>query len=68
MLICNKARMAEGRKPRKILCTVSGMACAHVRYCAVAMNYYQTDAAKNCLLKEDQDGRQKNQAGAVDRI
>lgn len=50
MLLCDKAYLDGKRKPQKILCKVSGSACAHQRYCAVSMKYYQTDNAKKCLM------------------
>lgn len=56
MLICNKAVLGE-KKPRKIYCTLTNGPCAHVRYCAVSMKYYQTDAAKDCLAKEAENGQ-----------
>lgn len=58
MLICDKAYIKQGQKPQKIYCrALDGGPCAHVRYCAVSMKYYQTDAAKNCLAKEAEDGQ-----------
>lgn len=47
MLICNQAYM-DGKK---IMCK-RGNICVHVRYCAVSMKYYQTDNAKECVMKD----------------
>lgn len=53
MLICDKAYIKPGQKPAKIFCKAQdGGLCAHVRYCGISMKYYQTDAAKKCLLLE----------------
>lgn len=53
MLICNKAYM-DGKK---IMCKQTNNICVHVRYCAVSMKYYQTDNAKECVMKEDKNER-----------
>lgn len=50
-LICNDVEM-RGSKPAQIWCVRSGQPCAFVRYCAVSRKYYQTDAAKDCRLRE----------------
>lgn len=44
MLICEKAFV----KNKKIMCEVSGMSCAHVRFCQLTGKYRQTDNAKKC--------------------
>lgn len=51
MLICNQAYM-DGKK---IMCK-RGNICVHVRYCAVSMKYYQTDNAKECVMRYE-DGK-----------
>lgn len=50
-LLCDLAEL-RGKKPAQIWCKVTGMPCAHTRYCAVSMKYYQTDAAMKCRNKE----------------
>lgn len=50
MLLCNEA-FVEGKKPQKIKCKKTGSICVHVRYCAVSMKYYQTDNAKECVMR-----------------
>ena len=58
MLICDKAFIKQGQKPQKIYCKAQGGGlCVHVRYCGVSMKYYQTDAAKDCLAKEAENGK-----------
>ena len=49
-LICNECTVT-GRKPQRITCKHTGLPCAFLRYCALSMKYYQTDAAKNCKLR-----------------
>lgn len=51
MLICNQAYM-DGKT---IMCK-RGNICVHVRYCAVSMKYYQTDNAKECVMRYE-DGK-----------
>lgn len=58
MLICKKAYM----KDRKIMCKVSGITCAHVRYCGLTMRWSQTDSAYTCPGRDD-DG-EDNPTGA----
>jgi len=57
MLLCDKAYVKGGGKPRKIYCKATGGICVHVRYCSLSMKYYQTDNAKRCLVKEETDGK-----------
>lgn len=52
MLICNQAFM-DGKK---IMCKQTDNICVHVRYCAVSMKYYQTDNAKDCVMRYE-DGK-----------
>ena len=51
MLICEHAYI-EGKKPQKIMCRKVNNLCVHIRYCAVSMKYYQTDNAKECVMKD----------------
>lgn len=53
MLLCDQAILEGTRKPQKIICEKLGGPCVHVRYCAVSMKYYQTDAALKCLARDD---------------
>lgn len=55
MLICKEAYM-DGRK---IMCKVSGITCAHVRYCGLTMKWHQTDGAYDCPGREQ--GNKGNQ-------
>lgn len=48
-LLCEDA-VLKG-KTKKIWCEITDQPCAHVRYCATSMKYYQTDAAACCKLK-----------------
>ena len=59
MLLCDQAFVDKGRRPQKIYCKLTdGGPCAHVRYCASAMKYYQTDNAKKCIKREDHNDGQ----------
>lgn len=58
MLLCDKAYVVPGQKPQKIYCKLTdGGLCAHVRFCAVSMKYYQTDNARRCLKREEENGQ-----------
>lgn len=50
MLVCEKAYV----KGKKIMCQVSEMPCAHVKFCQLTGKWRQTDMAQNC------PGRGKN--------
>lgn len=63
MLICDKAYM-DARLKKQIMCGVTKNICVHVRYCAVSMKYYQTDNAKDCVVRYE-DG-ENNQTGQND--
>lgn len=65
MLICDKAYV-EGKKPQKIFCKLTENICVHVRYCGLSMKYYQTDKAKDCVMRE-RDGK-KNETGQNDQL
>ena len=54
MLICEHA-FVKDEKPKKIYCRKAGL-CVHVRYCALSMKYYQTDNAKECVMRYE-DGK-----------
>lgn len=56
-LICNDVEIRG--KNKQIWCKHTGEPCAHVRYCAVAMKYYQTDKAKVCKMKRLQDEKRQ---------
>lgn len=45
LLVCDKGYF----KGRRIMCKVSGIGCAHVRYCGMTMRWSQTDSAKDCI-------------------
>lgn len=49
-LHCNECEIAG--KNHQIWCKITGNPCGHVRYCAVSMKYYQTDAAKKCKARQ----------------
>ncbi len=55
-LLCNDCRIEGSR--HKPICKHTDMPCVFLRYCAVSMKYYQTDAAADCGLKGDRDGNQ----------
>lgn len=48
-LVCNNATV-QG-KTKQIWCDFTKQPCMHVRYCAVSMKYYQTDAAAKCKVR-----------------
>ena len=54
-LLCNECKVS-GKKPKRITCEHTGLPCAFIRYCALSMKYYQTDAAKTCKLRRQKDG------------
>lgn len=51
-MVCNDCEL-RGKRVKQIWCKHTGEPCMHVRYCAVSMKYYQTDAAKGCKVKEN---------------
>lgn len=55
-LLCNECTVKG--KNKQIWCDHTGEPCLHVRYCAVSMKYYQTDAAKDCKVKEKHNGQE----------
>ena len=55
MLICDEAYM-DGRN---IKCKVSGITCAHIRYCGLTMKWHQTDGAYDCPGREQNGQRDK---------
>lgn len=63
MLLCDKAYTQGTKRPQKILCRITGGPCVHVRYCANALKYYQTDNALKCLAKEAEKNGQNNETG-----
>ena len=65
MTICNDCKVVG--KMHQIWCKATGNPCAHVRYCAVSMKYYQTDAANYCKVRTN-NGEQKHEADAHDSI
>lgn len=56
--ICNECDLI-GKRVKQIWCKITGEPCLHVRYCAVSMKYYQTDAAALCKLRKDKDHGEK---------
>lgn len=50
-LLCNEVEM----KGKQIWCKIAQGPCGHVRFCAVSSKYYQTDNAKNCVLRRKKD-------------
>lgn len=59
-LLCNDA-IVKG-KTRQIWCEHTNEPCLHVRYCAVSMRYYQTDAAASCKVRLDDGKKNKTDA------
>ncbi len=53
-LICNECKVS-GKKPKRITCEHTELPCAFIRYCALSMKYYQTDAAKTCKLRRQKE-------------
>ncbi len=49
MVLCNDCNVVG--KTKQIWCKLTGEPCMHVRYCAVSMKYYQTDAAAKCKVR-----------------
>jgi len=60
MVLCDECTVVG--KTRQIWCEITGNPCLHVRYCAVSMKYYQTDAAAKCKVRK-QNGAEDNEAG-----
>ena len=52
-LLCNNCNIVG--KTHQIWCKHTGEPCLHVRYCAVSMKYYQTDAAAFCPMKDKKE-------------
>lgn len=59
ILVCDKGYF----KGKRIFCKVSGMGCAHVRYCGMTLRWSQTDAAKNCLGRLNDGKNNETDAG-----
>ena len=57
MLLCDKATIRG--KTHQVWCDITMEPCLHTRYCSLRMKYYQTDAAKNCRVKERKDGQEE---------
>lgn len=55
--LCSECEL-KGKRIKQIWCRITGEPCFHVRYCAVSMKYYQTDAASACKIKEQTNERQ----------
>ena len=53
-MVCND-RELRGKRVKQIWCKHTGEPCLHVRYCAVSMKYYQTDAAAFCPMKDKKE-------------
>lgn len=58
-MLCNDCEL-KGKRVKQIWCKITGEPCLHVRYCAVSMKYYQTDAAAKCKVRANNDERQNN--------
>lgn len=50
-LLCNDCTVTG--KTHQIWCKHTGLPCLHVRYCGVSSKYYQTDAARDCKMREE---------------
>lgn len=64
-MICNECEIVG--KSRQIWCKNTKCPCMHVRYCAVSMKYYQTDAAAHCKARTQNNGK-NNEADENDRV
>lgn len=53
-MVCNDCEL-RGKRVKQIWCKHTGEPCMHVRYCAVSMKYYQTDAAAFCPMKKEKE-------------
>lgn len=58
-MLCNDCEL-KGKRVKQIWCKITGEPCMHVRYCAVSMKYYQTDAAAKCKVRAKDNERQNN--------
>ena len=55
LLICPHAYRKNNGRRGKIMCKKSGILCAHQYYCGLSMKFKQTDGAKDCPGRENND-------------
>ena len=64
-LICKHAYREGGKKRGKVYCKVSGIVCAHVKWCELNGEFQQLASAADCPGKDMKDGEARVEAGTL---